>query len=433
MTDSTAASQVVLLTKLPGTSESPPSLPSGTVSLFADNNWANSRLDLNIDDFGPGSRQTLKSYMLDQATYVAFNLPIGTVMTLMDNIQPVQDGKSVADLSNCGRCVDLVGTGNTESLNLESVNMNDCISSFFWRTVDLNMGAIEMFDDVDFNGGRTTIFLSEWNSGQIYPVNNWWLQDKVSSIRWKSLNDRQKATLFDNSDGTGNEYDNIKGWGNIKEIANLGDDATFNDQMSSFRWDGITPEKEIIAPFNIVLGNVSSSSGLTSVISGTNSSSLAQPVTVTLTNSDAQTLTITTLDQQVQGITSTQTLSESAGVPGEDSASTTWAIALSYTYTQSTTKTTTETTTIALAISQTVNAPPETSYTATLLVNIGKIPPKIYKTTAQRWYKVAVTGGMVDPSNNNLYLRVEPVSVSITGSLASSTTVNIVSTPLTKS
>jgi hypothetical protein len=126
-------------------------------------------------------------------------------------------------------------------------------------------------------------------------------------------------------------------------------------------------------------------------------------------------------------------LSESAGVPGEDSASTTWAIALSYTYTQSTTKTTTETTTIALAISQTVNAPPETSYTATLLVNIGKIPPKIYKTTAQRWYKVAVTGGMVDPSNNNLYLRVEPVSVSITGSLASSTTVNIVSTPLTKS
>jgi hypothetical protein len=427
-----AAAQVGLLTKLPAPSEAPPQLASGTMALFGDDNWTSSRLDLNIGDFVPGNRQTLKSSMLDQATYAAFNLPIGTVLTLMDNIQPLPAGKIAADLSSCGRCVDLVGTGNTESVDLGAVNMNDDVSSFFWRTVDLNMGAIEFFEDANFNGGRTTIFLSEWNSGVVNAVSDWWLQDTISSVRWKTLNDRQTAILFDNSDGTGNQYTNIKGWGSIKELANLEDDATFNDQMSSFRWDGINPVKEIIAPLDIVLNNVASSAGLTSIISGTNNSTLVQPVTVTLTNTDAQTLTITTLDQQVQGFTSTQTMSETAGLPGVDSASTTWAIALSYTYTQSTSKTDTKTTTIALAISQTVNAPPETSYTATLLVNIGKIPPKVYTTTAQRWYTVSVTGGVADPANNNWYLRVEPVSVSITGSLASSTNVNIVSTPLIK-
>ncbi|KAJ5637592.1 hypothetical protein N7490_007471 [Penicillium lividum] len=433
MTDPTPASLVALLSKPPSTSTSPPEVPSGTVSLFVDDNWSSTRLDLDIDDYAPSQRHTFKSSMLDAATWVAFNLPIGTVMTLMDNYQSGSAGQSVADLSDCGRCVDLVGTGNTESLDLLAMRMNDIVSCFFWRTVDLNMGAVEMFEDVGFSGGRTTIFLSEWSPGTIVNVEKWWLQDSISSVRWKTLDDRQEFTLYDNFDGTGNRYSNIKGWGRTKEISDLGDDASFNDEMSSFSWVGVNPVKEIIAPFNIVISSTSSSSGLVSSISGTNNSTIPQPVTVTLTNTDAQTLTITTSDQQVQSITSTQTMSEKAGVPGVDEVTATWAIALAYSYTTTDTKSTTDTTTIALAISETVNAPPETSYTATLLVSIGRIPPTVYTTTAQRWYAVPVTGGVEDPTNNNYYLRVEPVSVSVSGSLASNTTVNIESTPLTSS
>ncbi|KAJ5797662.1 uncharacterized protein N7503_006958 [Penicillium pulvis] len=431
MADNTPATQVKLLTKLPAPPSAPPSLASGIVSLFADDNWDSQRLDLNMNDFSSGDRPTIKRSALDNATYVAFNLPIGTVVTLMDNVQPVPAGKLAADLSGCGRCVDLVGTGNTESVDLQSVNMNDCVSSFSFREIDLNMGAIELFQDADFNGGRNTIFLSEWDSGVTYSIGDWWITDAVSSVRWKSLNDRQAAVLADNSDGSGDNFPNIKGWGNNKESADLGDDASFNDQMSSFRWDGIVPALEIIAPFNIVLSGGSTSSGLTAAVSGTNNSTLAQPVTVTLTKTDAQTLTVTTMDEQVTGLKSTQTMEETAGDPGIASASTTWAIELSYSYTESTTKETSETTTLDLSIAQTVNAPPQCSYTATLIVQIGKIPPKVYTTTAQRWYKVPVTGGVMDPLNNNWYQRVEPVSVSVTGSLASSTTVNIVSTPLT--
>jgi hypothetical protein len=431
MTDVTSATQVSLLTKLPAPSAAPPQLGSGSVALFRDDNWNSQRLDLRTGDYVPNQRQTIASYMVDQATYIAFNLPAGTVMTVMDNVQPVQAGKTTADLSGCGRCIDLVGTGKTEAVDLTKVNMNDCISSFFWRQVDLNLGAIEVFDDVNFAGNRSTIFLSEWNSGTIYSISDWWLQDRISSLRWKTLGDRQTAVLFDNNDGTGDQYNNIKGWGDLKEMASL-PDYSFNDRASAFRWDGIVPVKEIIAPFNVVAGAGSSSSGLTSVINGTNGSILAQPVTVTLSNTDAQTVTVSTTDQFVVGVSTTLSMTESEGVKDIASSSATWSVTLSYSYTHSDTKTTSETKTIALSISQTVNAPPTSSYKATLLVNIGQIPPTVYHTTAQRWYNVPMTGAVQDPQNNNWYKRVEPVTVSISGSLASSTTVDMETKPISQ-
>jgi hypothetical protein len=81
---------------------------------------------------------------------------------------------------------------------------------------------------------------------------------------------------------------------------------------------------------------------------------------------------------------------------------------------------------------ETVNAPPNSTYRATLLVNIGQIPPTVYHTTAERWYNVPMTGAQQDPLNNNWYKRVEPVTVSIAGSLASSTTVNIETKPVSQ-
>jgi hypothetical protein len=433
MTDITPAGQVSLLTKLPAPSAPAPQISSGSVVLFGDDNWNSQKLELRTVDFVPGQRQTIQSFMFDQATYVAFNLPVGTVMTLMDNVQPVQAGKTVADLSGCGRCIDLVGTGKTEAVDLMQVNMNDCVSSFFWREVDLNLGAIEVFDDVNFAGNRSTIFLSEWNSGAIYSIADWWLQDRISSVRWRTLGDRQTAVLFDNYDGTGDQYNNIKGWGAVKEIASL-PDVSFNDRATSFRWDGVVPVKEIIAPFNVIAGTGSGSSGLTSVVNGTNSSSAQQPVTVTLTNTDAQTVTVATTDQHVAGISSTFSQAIKAGAPlglgGE--STTTWSVTLNYSYTHSDTKTKSETKTIALSVSQTVNAPPNTTYKATLLVDIGQIPPTVYHTTAQRWYNVPMTGAQQDPQNNNWYKRIEPVTVSIAGSLASSTRVNIETKPVSQ-
>jgi hypothetical protein len=416
-----------LFTKLPAPSSPPPQLPSGHVMLFRDDNWSSQRLDLSINDILPNARQRVENLMFDQATFIAFNLPIGTVMTMMDNVQPA--GPNVADLSGCGRCVDLVGTGRTEAVDLRNVNMNDCISSYFWRQVDLDIGAIEVFDDANFGGNRSTIFLSEWTSATVHSIGDWWLQDRISAVRWKTLADRQTAALFDNADGSGDSFNNIKGWGDQKEMPSLSD-IGFNDRASSFRWDSIVPVKEIIAPFTVVIGSGSGSSGLTSVVQGVNNSPVAQPVTVTLNNTDAQTVTVSTTDQSVASISTTFSLSATEGVKDIASETATWSITLSYSYTHSETDTRSETKTISLSISQTVNAPPMSNYTATLLVNIGQIPPTDYHTTAQRWYTVQVAGSQQDPQNNNWWKRIEPVTVSMSGSLASNTTVNIKSTSI---
>lgn len=258
------------------------------------------------------------------------------------------------------------------------------------------------------------------------------MQDQVTSVKWYTLHDRQTATLYEHGNGSGNQFNGIQGWGNIKSIPQLGD-VFFNDAASSFRWDPINPVKEIIAPFTITSTGKEGSTGLTSVVTGTNRSSLAQPVTLQLNNSTAQTVTVTTTDTHVVGVSSTFSLEATSGVPGVASSKTAWSVTLNYSYTHTETKSTSTTSTVALSITQVVNAPPNTSYKATLLVNIGQIPPTVYHTTAQRWYDIPVTGGEADPSNQDWYKRTEPVTVAVAGSLASSTAVDIEATPLTTS
>jgi hypothetical protein len=149
------------LSRLPAPSVPPPTLPSGTVTLFADDNWGSERATLRTADYPESVRHLFDGTpMQDQATFIAFNLPVGTVMTLMDGVVP-------PNVRFCGRCVDLVGTGKTESVNLMSINLNECLSGFSWRKVDLGLGATELFADDNFNGDRTTIFLRQWPSSTV--------------------------------------------------------------------------------------------------------------------------------------------------------------------------------------------------------------------------------------------------------------------------
>lgn len=202
----TPADVVKQLTK-PGGFPGAPQISTRSIKLFKDANWESHSRTYNMDDYKPGARQTVESDMFDVATLVLYNLPIGVVVTLMDNVAPVKKGAPPADLSNCGRCVDLVGTGETVSLDLGDVNMNDCVSSWFWRDVDLSLGAIELFEDANYTGNYATVFLSEWTPTDVHSIAEWYLQDRISSVRWRSLFDRQDATLYKDVGG-GDTYDN---------------------------------------------------------------------------------------------------------------------------------------------------------------------------------------------------------------------------------
>jgi hypothetical protein len=386
------------------------------------------RNDLLINDWVPNKRHVVPSSQYDKTSAVLYNLPVGTVMTLLDGGS--QNTTKIADLSDCGTCVDLVGTGKTEGCTVIPLGFNDKISLFFWRTVDLNMGAIELFDAANFTGRQSTIFLSEWPQGQVHSIQRWQLQDTITSVRWKTLQDRQTAELYD---GGGNDaygkFSNIKGWGSTKEVANLSD-FRMNDCVTSFMWDSVDPIKEIIKPFNITASNITDGSGLTSHVSGNNIGTGELGVKVALTNTTAQTVTLETSDQHVFGVSASVTQTATAGVEGIASASTQWTVGVSYSYQRAETKTTSVTTTVDLAIEQTVNVPPRSSYKATMLVSIGSLPATEYFTTAQRWYVNPVSGSQVDPSNNNWYKRVEDVRLTMSGTLACRTQINLESTPL---
>ncbi|MGP0064431.1 MAG: ETX/MTX2 family pore-forming toxin [Isosphaeraceae bacterium] len=417
------------ITNLPTASTPPAALPSGTVKLFRDDNWSSPSYTIDIYDYTPSQRQSISGTpMQDAATWIAFNLPAGTVMTLTDNVASNGPG-GCSDLKGAGRVVDLVGTGTTQSVDLRSVNMNDCISSFFWRPVNLGMGAIELYENANYSGNRTVLFLSEWPASTVTSLDGWYIDDKLSSARWDTLIDTESATLFDNVDGTGKSYGNIKGYGSIRAIANF-QEVGFNDCASAFEWQGLAPVKEEIAPFTVNLSGASvGNNSFVEESSGTNDTSLPQTQTITLSEADAQTVTVTSSDTNTVGTTIGVSYTVSAGVEGVASASTTVSVQLSYTYSHTSTTERSATVTQSLSISQEFTAPPYTDYTGQLVAKIGTLPPTNYSTTAKRWYTQPLPGTTLDPSTG-WYMRTETVTGTIQGQLCSQTQMNITTSPI---
>ncbi|CAN9393345.1 unnamed protein product [Alternaria alternata] len=220
-TSITPEQQLARLTKLPSAPGSPTgTFPSGRVSLYKNSSWTSQKLDLETKNYHSGTRHTIPgSALRDEVSWVAWCLPVGTVMTLMEHDTPRDEAESVANLRDCGRCVDLVGTG-------------------------------KLFEASDFQGVRIAIFLSEWNSDHRIDISQWWLNDRVSSMRWKSLVDRQTAEVSQHGDGTGKRFDNLLAWQSNKEMAKMTDIA-FNDGVSSVKWTAVVPCKEIIHPFKM--------------------------------------------------------------------------------------------------------------------------------------------------------------------------------------
>lgn len=222
-------------------------------------------------------------------------------------------------------------------------------------------------------------------------------------------------SLFSSSDGSGNRYENITAWGADKEIASLSA-ASFNDSMRSFTWQGLEPKREEIDPFTLQLGlNMENAESISDSHTVNNlDNSLPQTVTLAVKRSDSQTLTITETNTHVVGATLTYT--HNWGIVGLVSDS--LQVSLNYSYTHTETTTNSATKSIELDVSQQYTVPGNSNYQVSLVVEIGKLPPTAYTTTARRWYDQPVTGGVADPANNGWYMRVEKLSGTIAGGLA---------------
>lgn len=415
------------ISKLPHVSSAPPALESGVVRLYKDADWSSEKYTIKTHDYASGKRHSISGTSLqDKATWVAFNLPVGTVMTLAKHVS--SSSSPVYDLAGLGPVVDLVGTGQTESVDLGKVGMSDKISSFFWRKVDLSLGALELYEHDDYEGNRTVIFLSDWSQGEIHSLDGWCMQDRSSSAKWETVQDIQMVTLFEHADGGGSRYDNITGWGGTRHLKSF-EAAGFNDKLSSFSWGCILPRKEEVEPVTVDLSPYAKNgTNLYAHASGTNDSSMVTKQTITLRESKAQTTTVTVTNTYTPGIELSASYSVKGKFRGQEMTMT-LGMKLSFTYSHSNTRTTSYTETTDVSVSQEFDIPPYSSCEAELIVHMGELPSIPCTTTAKRWYEEQVPGSTLDPTNG-WYMRTETVKLELEGSLACGTQLTIKETKL---
>jgi hypothetical protein len=392
------------------------SLKVGTVVLY-DNVFSGASETLTTVGYVRGKRHSLAGKPLqDRTTTIAFNLPVGTVMTLTDGSVP-QGPNGVADLVNAGKVIDLVGSGTIQKVDMRDFNMNDCISSFFWRDVYLEMGAIELYEDANFRGNRTTLFLSEWPMGKVASLKGWYIDDRLSSAKWDTLQDTQSAEMWENV-GQGHAYANISGNGKVDRCLKDFKTVAFNDRASSFMWQALIPEYEEIQPIKM---NVSPVTGDTTVFSASGTNNFEVPQSTTVKSAEALSNSFTVSTSQANAAGAKLGLKQIVmGTIGPYKAQSEISLELSYNYTKTQTEGTAKTVTTTTEVSHTFNVPANCKWEGQFTVRMGHVPPTPFKTTAKRWYTQQLKNTTLDRTRRGaggaqLFSREEEVIGTLEG------------------
>jgi hypothetical protein len=386
------------------------------VAFFRDNSWGSQRDDVRLSDYPPNDRHSLPSGVHDKATWVGWNLPVGEVVTLMEHVVKDAPNGLVSDLGRAGVCVELVGTGKPESVNLIAIDLNDKVSCFFYRTAKFALGAIELFGDANFSGPRSTLFLSEWEADKLFNFKDWWLQDRVSSARWITIGDRCKATLYDNTDGQGDRFVISSATSGPRETSNFRD-IRLNDRFSAWKWSGLKVMKEVIDPFQYIPPEGGSWKRYNTDMAGVTSAAEVE-VEDTVSVTTVREIKTTTTDQHVAGVQSTWTTEASAGLEGLGEVKTSFSVQLNYQYTWTKTEEKTEQKTVTSEQKVRMKVPPRHRFRVVVDVLERELKDEVLTTQTTRWYEEYVEGGVQDPSQNYWYKRVEPVEVKVSGTLA---------------
>jgi hypothetical protein len=410
----------------------PSSCPSGQIKLFKDDNWnsASITIDTNSSQYPSGSFFSFSGTPLqDSATWIVFNLPENVVCTLCNNL--VQNSNPY-DFSNAGVCVDLIGNGQTQTIDLPAYGANDCLSGGIWRAVDPTQGWFQLFTDTGERGSFATIFLSEWPTSTANSIAKWWLQDQGSSINYPCLTPPQLLKLSDNSDGSGQSMtvgaSNAFGTHNNGATVDL-TNSGMNDKVSAFSYSLIPPVKTVVSSVTVnVTSPILPGQTITETIQGTNASS--EKLTVTDTVAAGKTVTISNTATQQYQTTSTITAAVEAteGVPGVDSIKATLTTAFSVTTSSSSSQTTTNTNSLSLQQAITFTVPAYSTYAGVATISIGQVPPTTVTQDGQFYYNQNLPGSV--KQSDGTYLLTAPLTVVIQGEVGSSVQFDVTSTPI---
>lgn len=410
----------------------PGSCPSGQIKLYKDNNWNSTSItiDTNSSQYPSGNFFSFSGTPLqDSATWIVFNLPENCVCTLCNNL--VQNSNPY-DFSGAGVCVDLIGNGQIQTINLAAYGANDCLSGGIWRNVDTSQGWFQLFYDTNQKGTFATLFLSEWPTSKPNSIAKWWLQDQASSINYPCLTPPQLLKLSDNADGSGQSMtvgaSNPFGTSNNMAVVNL-TDRGMNDKVSSFSYSLISPVRTVVNSVSVdVTSPIVPGQTISETIQGTNATSEVLTISDTVAEGKTVTLSNTTTQQYQTTTTITASVSATEGVPGVDSITATLTTSFAVQITTTSSQTTTNTSTLSLQQAITFNVPPQSTYSGIATVSIGQVPPTTVTQNGLFYYSQDLPGSA--KQGDGTYLLTAPLTVVINGEIGSSVQFDVTSTPI---
>ncbi|MDC0721427.1 hypothetical protein [Nannocystis bainbridge] len=381
-------------------------IASNTVVLYKDANFSGTQYVIDVYRYTPKMVQSISgTSMQDQATSLRYNLQRGCVVTLFQNNVASLNFPS---LKGAGKVLDLIGDGAEHEVRLSDYGMNDCVSAFWWRQVDLSQGYMELYDDADCRGQHTTIFIAEFPvNSEPYNVDGWQVDDKLSSVRWMGMADTIVVILYDHADGTGSSFSNINnGDGECLKLSAY----SFNDKTSSFKVTRLKAVKEEIK--QVVIHNVepynTSQTQLKSdgKVNGENTTA---KVDCTYTATVTETTSVTVTESHTIGAALQYTY-QWRRTPGSDQG---WDLTLgmTYDYTKEQSNTNSTSKTIGLSFSQEYEVPPKSTWHFLWIASIGSVDEK-FTATAIRWYDMPLKGTVLD---GGLFMREETLTGMFTG------------------
>jgi len=422
----------------------PSSIASGQIVLFKDADWGSESLtiDTTSSAFPEGFPFSFSGTGLqDEATWIAFNLPDGVVCTLFDNSISPPSSSIPFNLAGAGVCVDLIGNGGVQTVDLYNYGANDRMSAGIWRHVDKSAGWFQLFRDTNSEASFVTIFLGEWPEATANSLSGWDINSQASSINYPKLTPPQVLVLSANTDGSGlavmlgatNPFDPMLGtFATPATPATVNfTDRGMNDKIQSFTYN-------IIAPVMGTIQSVTTDSNLAMLnggqtveetINGQNNSTAPVTIATNVFQNQSYSITNTTTLAYQTAASLTATLSMTEGV--KDIDSTTGTITSQYTVTSSTTTTKTITQAQLFQAGQTITftAPAETVYSATARISFGALPPTTVTTTGTFYYTQNLPGSVLDEASG-LYMLSMPIVVTLDGLIGTQVSFQVSGTPI---
>ena len=253
--------------------------------------------------------------------------------------------------------------------------------------------------------------------GKVASLKGWYIDDKLSSAKWDTLQDTQSAELWENV-GQGNAYANISGNGKVDRCLKDFKTVAFNDRASSFMWQALIPEYEEIQPIKMTVSPVT---GDTTVFtaSGTNEFDVPQSTTVKSAEALSNSFTVSTSQAHAAGakLGFKQII---MGKVGPFRAQSEISLELSYNYTNTKTEGTSKTVTTTTEVSHTFNVPAKCKWEGQFTVTMGHVPPTPFNTKAKRWYTQQLKNTTLDSTRRGaggaqLFWRNEDVIGTLEG------------------